>query len=154
MTKISTAIEISCNPEEVFPWIDEPDKAMLWQKGVKSGKIINETPEKIGTTFTEILEENGKSLEMHGMITNYIRNEQISFQLESKIHKVRVSYSIKGGTDKSILIIDSTINWKFPMSIISVFIGSKIKAKILDQTRFELSELKSLCETGTEKSDS
>ena len=151
MMKISTAIDISCKPEEVFPWIDEPNKAMLWQKGVKSGEIIKETPEKIGTTFKETMEEDGKSLEMHGMITNYIPNKLISFQLESKIHKVQVNYSIKGETEKSIVLIDSTINWKFPMSIISVFIGSKIKTKILDQTRFELSELKRLCETRTKE---
>ena len=151
MMKISTVIDINCKPEDVFPWIDEPNKAMLWQKGVKSGEIIKETPEKIGTTFKETMEEDGKSLEMHGMITNYIPNELISFQLESKIHKVRVNYSIKGETEKSIVLIDSTINWKFPMSIISVFIGSKIKAKILDQTRFELSELKRLCETRTKE---
>jgi hypothetical protein len=151
MMKISAAIDISCKPEEVFPWIDEPNKAMLWQKGVKSGEIIKETPEKIGTTFKETMEEDGKSLEMHGTITNYIPNELISFQLESKIHKVQVSYSIKGETERSIVLIDSIINWKFPMSIISVFIGSKIKAKILDQTRFELSELKKLCETRTKE---
>lgn len=149
--EISTEIEIRCQPEEVFPWIDEPDKAMLWQKGVKGGEIIKEVPGKIGTTFTETMEEDGKSLDMNGTITNYIPNELISFQLESKIHKVQVSYSIKGETERSIVKIDSAISWKFPMKIISLFIGSKIKAKIQDQTRFELSELKRICETRTKE---
>jgi len=49
--RITASIDVSCRPEEVFPWIDEPDKAMLWQKGVKGGEIINKTPEKIGTTL-------------------------------------------------------------------------------------------------------
>jgi len=124
---------------------------MLWQKGVKSGEIIKETSEKIGTTFKETMEEDSKSLEMNGMITNYIPDKLISFQLESKIHKVQVTYSIKSEPEKSIVLIDSTINWKFPMIVISVFIGSKIKAKILDQTRSELTELKRLCETRTKE---
>lgn len=149
--KISSAIDINCEPVEVFTWIDEPGKAMLWQKGVKSGEIIKETPERIGTTFKETMEEDGKSLEMHGMITNYIPDELISFQLESKIHKVRVNYVIKGEKDRSIVLIDSTISWKFPMSIISVFIGSRIRAKIQHQTQMELAELKRLCETGTKE---
>ena len=149
--KISTAININCTPGEVFPWINEPNKAMLWQKGVKSGKIIKETPEKIGTTFKEILEEDGKSLKMNGEITDYIPNELISFKLGSRIHKVQVNYTIKNETERSIILIESTINWKFPMNIICLFIGFKIKAKIQDQTESELSELKRLCETKTNK---
>ena len=146
MMKISVAIDISCKSEEVFPWIDEPDKAKLWQKGVKGGEIIKEVPGKIGTTFIETMEEDGKSLDMHGTVTNYIPNELISFHLESKIHRVQATYSIKSETGRSIVVIDSLIKWKFPMNIISLFIGSKIKAKIQDQTRFELSELKRICE--------
>jgi hypothetical protein len=145
--KISTTIDIYSQPEEVFSWINEPDKAMRWQKGVKSGEIIKETPDKIGTTFKEVMEENGKSLIMYGEITNYIPNELISFQLESKIHKVHVNYSVKGEMEKTTVLIESTIGWKFPMNIICLIIGLKIKAKILDQTKSELSELKRLCET-------
>ena len=145
--KITVTINISCKAEEIFPWIDEPNKAMLWQKGVKSGEIIKETPEKIGTTFKEEMEENGKSLVMYGEITNYIQNKLISFHLESKIHRVDVSYSLAGDDNKSIVIAESTIIWKFPMNIISLIIGYKIKEKILRQTKSEFAELKRLCET-------
>ena len=122
MVKISAAIDITCRPEEVFTWIDDPGKAMLWQKGVKGGEIIKETPGKIGTTFKETMEEDDKSMEMEGKITNYISDELISFQLESKIHRVQVNYSIKGETVRSIVKIDSMIHWKFSMNIISFFI--------------------------------
>ena len=57
--KIIADINISCLPEEIFPWISNPDKAMHWQKGVKSGEIIKEVTEKIGTTFKEVMEEDG-----------------------------------------------------------------------------------------------
>ena len=70
--KISTIIDIYSQPEEVFGWINEPDKAIRWQKGVKSGEIIKETPDKIGTTFKEVMEENGNSLIMFGEIIDYI----------------------------------------------------------------------------------
>jgi len=43
--KISTTININCTPEEVFHWINEPNKAMFWQKGVKRREIIKETTE-------------------------------------------------------------------------------------------------------------
>ena len=66
--KITLTIDILCSPVKVFPWIAEPDRAMRWQKGVKGGEIIKETPEKIGTTFKEEMEENGKKLVMYGEI--------------------------------------------------------------------------------------
>ena len=145
--KITLAVDIFCAPEGVFPWIAEPDKAMQWQKGVNGGEIIKETPEKVGTTFREEMEEDGKSIVMYGEITDYIQDRLIAFRLESKIHRVDVSYSIEGKEDKSTVTLDSTINWKFPMNIVSLFIGRKIKSGILIQTESELAELKHLCET-------
>jgi hypothetical protein len=144
--KINLAIEVSAEADEVFPWIDNPDKAMLWQKSVKKGEIIKETPEKIGTTFVEEMDDSENSLIMHGVITGYVRNQMITFQLESKIHKLDVCYSITGGGGKSLITAESNIYWKFPMNIMSIILGRKIKEGILKQTESEFAELKRLCE--------
>jgi hypothetical protein len=144
--KINFAIEVSGEPDEVFPWIDNPEKAMLWQKGVKKGEIIIETPEKIGTTFIEEMEDSGNSLVMRGVITGYVSNQMITFQLESKIHKLDVCYSITGEGGKSLITAESNIHWKFPMNIMSIILERKIKEGILKQTESEFAELKRLCE--------
>jgi hypothetical protein len=120
---------------------------MRWQKGVKGGEILKATPEKVGTTFREVMEEDGNSIEMYGEITEYIQDQLISFHLESKIHTVDVRYSLSGDKNKSTLTSESTISWKFPMNIICIFIGSKIKKGILKQIESEFAELKRLCET-------
>jgi hypothetical protein len=144
--KIYYEIEVSCEPNELFPWIENPEKALLWQKGVKKGEILKETPERIGTTFIEEMEEDGNRLEMHGEITGYIRNKMITFHLESKIHHLDVSYSIAGNGGRSILSVDSKIIWKFPMNIISIILGHRIKRGIMAQMGAEFAELKRLCE--------
>lgn len=144
--KITLSVDIYRRPEEVFPWIAEPDKAMRWQKGVKETEIIKETPEKIGTTFKEVMEENGNRLVMYGEITDYIQDRFISFHLESKIHRVDVSYSIVWDGGKSVFTVESTIHWKFLMNIASLIIGRRIKDGILRQTESEFAELKRLCE--------
>ena len=59
--RMKVAIDILRRPEEVFPWIADPDKAMRWQENVTGGQVLEETPEKIGTTFSEEMEEGGKS---------------------------------------------------------------------------------------------
>ena len=144
--KIAASIDIFSKPNDIFAWIENPDKAMQWQKGVKTDQIIKETSGKIGTTFKEEMEENGKSLITYGEITDYTPNKLISFQLESKIHKVHVIYSVVGNANQSRVSVDSTIRWKFPMNLISLIVGYKIKTKILQQTKSELLELKKLCE--------
>jgi hypothetical protein len=145
--KITLEIDISCRPDEVFSWINDPDKAMRWQKGVKSGEILKETSEKIGTRFKEVLEENGKSLEMLGEITDYIPDKLISFHLESKIHRVDVHYAVAGELNKSKVTVDLVLQWKFPMNIIGLIPGHKLKTNILKQSKSELEQLKILCET-------
>ena len=145
--RITCATEILKPPDFVFPWIAEPDKAMQWQKNVKGGEIIIDKPEVIGTTFKEEIEEGRKSLEMYGVITKFIKDQIIEFHLESKIHKVDVSYSVEGNKTTKIMV-DARINWKFPMNLLSVFIGNKMKLSITDQMESEILELKRICETG------
>lgn len=144
--KIEAEVRIKCRPEEVFKWIDEPSKAMLWQKGIKSTEVITLMPGKTGTTFREIMEEDGKRLEMSGTITGFTPGRMISFQLESRIHKICAIYTVTGNKDVSEVKVESSIHWKFPMNMITLVFGTKIKSKILEQTHIELSELKQLCE--------
>jgi hypothetical protein len=139
-------VEILNTQVKIFPWIAEPEKAKRWQSNVKGGKIIKNIPEVIGTRFIEEVEEGGNSLEMEGEITKYIKNKLIGFQLESKVHKVNVSYSIEPIENHSRVSIDAEINWKFPINILSIFTSRKIREGIIRQTESECNELKRLCE--------
>ena len=145
--RITYANEILKPPEFVFPWIAEPDKAMQWQKNVKGGEVIIDRPEVIGTTFKEEIEEGGNSLEMYGVITKFIRNQIIEFHLVSKIHELDVSYSVEELNKTTKIIVDARINWKFPMNLLSIFIGNKMKKGIVEQMESEILELKRICET-------
>jgi len=139
---------ISQPPEIVFPWIAEPEKAMKWQKNVIGGEIIINNPEVIGTTFKEKIVEDGNSLEMYGTITKYVRNKIIGFHLESKIHEFDVSYSLDEINSKTKFSIEAIIRWKFPMNVISLFIGKKMEKNLIKQLESETLELKKICETG------
>jgi hypothetical protein len=145
--RISLEKEIARPPETVFPWIAEPGKAMTWQRNVKGGEIILNKPGIIGTTFKEIIEEDGKCLEMHGTITQYVRNKTIGFHLKSRIHEVGVSYSVEGIEKGTKMSIEAIIRWKFPMNIVSLFIGKKMKAGLIEQMESETLELKRICES-------
>lgn len=145
--RITCVNEILQPPEIVFPWIAEPDKAMQWQKNVKGGEVLINRPEVIGTTFKEQIEEGGKTLEMQGVITRYIENQIIEFHLESKIHELDVSYAVEALNQNTKMTVDASISWKFPMNLMSVFIGNKMKKGIAEQMESEILELKRICET-------
>jgi len=144
--KIRFAADIFCKQEIVFAWIAEPEKAMKWQKNVRGGEIIVNKPEIIGTTFREVIEEDGKSLEMYGTITRYIKNKIIGFHLESKIHAFDVSYSVEEINKVTKVQVEALIHWKFPMNIMSLFMGKKMKEGIIKQFDSEFLELKRICE--------
>ena len=143
--RITCSSEILKPPDSVFPWLAEPEKAMQWQKNVKGGEILIDMPEVVGTTFTEVVEEGGNSLEMRGVITQYARDRMIAFQLESRIHTVDVSYSLEESLKTTKITVDANIRWKFPLSFLSLFIGRKMKAGIARQMGSELRELKRIC---------
>ena len=145
--RIAYENEILKPPEIVFPWLAEPEKAMKWQKNVRGGEVIVNKPEIIGTTFREVIEEDGKSLEMYGTITKYIKNKIIGFHLESKIHAFDVSYSVEEIDKGTKVRMEALIHWKFPMNIMSLFIGKKMKAEVIKQFDSEFFELKRICES-------
>jgi len=132
-------------PEAVFPWIADPEKAMTWQKDVKGGEILISKPEVIGTTFKEIIEDDGNQLEMDGTITKYVPNEVIGFHLESRVHEFEISYSLEEVERKTKFRIDANIRWKFPMNVICLFIGRRIEVNLISKLESETLELKKIC---------
>jgi hypothetical protein len=145
--RVASKTEIFRPPEVVFPWIAEPEKAMKWQKNVKRGDIVDSKPGVVGTTFIELIEEDGKSLEMHGTITRFVQNKNIGFHIRSKIHEFDVDYLLELTEKSTKVSIEAIIEWKFPMNAISLLFGQRMKKKITKELDSELNELKILCET-------
>jgi hypothetical protein len=144
--RIACENEIARPPEVVFPWIADPVKAVKWQKNVKGGEIILDKPEKIGTTFREVIEEDSRTLEMHGTITRYVENRTMAFHIVSKIHEFDVTYSLEPKGDSTRIKIEAAVRWKFPMNVVSLFIGKKLQKSLAGQLESEVAELKRICE--------
>jgi hypothetical protein len=143
--------EIPLPPETIFPWIADPQKAMQWQSDVKSGEILAEVPGTVGTTFREVVERGGRSLEMRGIVTRYDLDTAIGFHIESRIHEFDVVYSLQPVDGATRFTIELTIDWKFPMSLITALVGKRIAERIRKDLASEVAELKRLCaESGHE----
>ena len=148
--KISYIIDINNTPENVFPWIDDPEKAKQWMTSVSGGEILNETPERIGTTFKETVQENGRGTELYGEITGYIPNEFMSFHLSGKFNVVDVEYRLEDIEGRTRLTFNSDVRFKSFTRVLMLIMGSLFKKKTMDHLKREFATLKELCEAGTD----
>ena len=133
--EISNIIEIQASPEKIFSWLEDSDRAKEWMTSVTRSEILKETPNRIGTTFSEFIEENGRGIEMRGVITEFVPNERFSVHLESDINTVDVCFSLieKGSTTQ--LKQDALLRFKGMMKVFSIVLRSSIKKKISSQTQ-------------------
>lgn len=144
--KISSTIDIKSTHQEVFNWLENPQKAMEWMTSVTGGEILHETPERVGTTFREVVEDENGSIEMHGMITGFEADKSIAFHLESRVNIVDVEYCVEKIDEGTRVEYHAEIRWKFPVNVISIFMGNKMKQNITSQLGDELRKLKNFCE--------
>ena len=144
--RIINTVEINSTPEKVFYWLNNPNHAMQWMTSVTETEILKESPNMVGTTFRETIEENGRGTEMYGIVTDYIQNEVISFHLNGKFNSVDVKYNLEkyGVTTRLTQIAD--IHFKSILRIFSIIMWPFFKKKIIDQSQKEFMKLKKLCE--------
>ena len=144
--KIVNKIKINATPEEVFHWLADPDRAMEWMTSVTGSEIIHETPDRVGTTFREYIEENGRGIEMRGVVTEFVPNERFAVHLESDINTVEVSFTLGEEEGMTLLTQNVDLRLKGMLKVLSVFLRSSIKKKIRAQAENEFANLKQLCE--------
>lgn len=146
MMKIINKIEINTSREKVFCWLEDPDRAKQWMTSVTKSEIVNKTPNKVGTTFKEYIEEDGNGIEMEGIITEFIPNKEFAVHLESKVNLVDVSFVLNENENITTLNQYVEMRFKGMLKILSVFMRNSIKKKIAKQLEREFAKLKELCE--------
>ncbi len=144
--KINLHIDIQSTPEYVFSWIDDPEKARMWQNGITEGEILLETPGRVGTRFREVISDEGGELEMEGVITAFEPGRLLSMHLESRLHTVDVTHTVEALPSGARCKQDASIHWKFPVNIMIFLQGKKLREKIISQSQGELEKLKQFCE--------
>ena len=147
--KITYAMKIKTTPEKVWYWLGTPERAMVWQTNVSKTEILQRTPNWIGTTFRETIEENGKGTEMEGVVTDYRENQALAMHLSGKYNVVDVEWHIEERGEYARLTVYSNIRFKSFIKILSILIRPVFKKKIIEQLQVEFVKLKELCEQDT-----
>ncbi|HAK59053.1 MAG TPA: hypothetical protein DCO77_01550 [Nitrospiraceae bacterium] len=149
--KISHSIEIGSTPEIVFSWLEDPDRARAWMTSVTKTEIMRETRGKVGTTFREFVEENGRGTEMRGVVTDFVPKKRLAFYLEGNYNEAEVAFTLEQTREGTRLTQNSVIQFKGVLRVVGIFLGPFLKKKILRQSKNEFLALKNLCEAGPQQ---
>ena len=146
--KISYSMDINCTPEQVWYWLGDPERAMVWQTNVSKTEVIEKTPDMIGTTFRETVEENGSGVEMSGIVTDYQENRSLAMHLSGKYNLVDMSWRIEKAGELTRLNTYADIRFKSFLKILNLLMRRTFRRKITEQLQGEFARLKELCEQG------
>ena len=146
--KLTYTIDINSTPEVVFSWLGSPERAVKWQTNIAETEILHRTPEMTGTTFREVIEEDGRTAEMHGVITGYEENRLLSMHLEGQYNRVNVDYHLQAIEDRTRLTMVSDIRFKSFLRIASILFWPVFRKNLLKQLDGEFVALRQLCERG------
>jgi uncharacterized protein YndB with AHSA1/START domain len=144
--RFTSSVEIRATPEAVFPWIDDPERGKQWAASVAGGETIHRTPERVGTTFREAVGREGHTLEMQGVITEYVVNERFAVHLESSRHTADVRFTLTRLHDSTRLTRELDLRLKGLMKYGSIFLRSMLKKSLSNEAQGEFAALKLLCE--------
>ena len=144
--KISHSIDIESSPEEIFHWIKDPERAREWMTSVSEGEMLTGTPNTVGSTFREVVEDQNGKTEMYGVVTGYQENESIAFHLSGEFNIVDVEFRLEKVGQRTRVTQTADIHWRAIMKVMSIFLGQRIKKEITAQSEREFAKLKELCE--------
>lgn len=82
--KYSAEVEIDKPIGEVFRLFQDVETRKKWMPEIKSIDSIKVTPQKLGSTYKVIVDNQGENLEVIEKIKAYIPNEKVTLQFSSK----------------------------------------------------------------------
>jgi len=144
--QITLSTEIYADPETVFYWLGDPERARRWMTSVGHTEYIERTPELIGSTFREIVQGDGQSTQLTGVVVDYLPNQRMAFHLEGDYNSVEVLFTLQTEQDITRVTQTADIRFKGLLKVSSLLFGRAIKRNILRQSNEELAALKRLCE--------
>ncbi len=143
---ICCSVDINSTPEIAFGWLASPEKAMAWMSSVSKTEILHQAAGMVGTTFREIVAEDGNTMEMHGSITGFDPERSITFHLVSRVNVLDVQYSLEN-IPRGVRVSErAAVRWKFPVNFYAMFFAENMKQGIITQLQAEFARLKQLCE--------
>ena len=94
-------IEIEAPPEEVFPYLTEPDRIAQWVDGLVEITPLTEGGHRVGATARLVVEQDGNRYEFIDEVTSTTANESLELHSQSDMFDADIRWELepsKNGT--------------------------------------------------------
>jgi hypothetical protein len=148
--QILHTVKILRSPEDVFPWIGNPEKALKWQLNVSGSRILKQEEGMVGTTFEETVSDRKGSTTLRGVITKWETNRLVAFHLEGQYIRVNTEFQLETENGFTKVIQRAEIEFISFTRLVMIFMGSFFRKKIEKEFASQFERLKELCEQSNE----
>ena len=143
------SIDIERPREEVFAFLDDEENLPKIVPNLVDQGVINETPEKVGTTFWHIYEENGRRMKMTGEVTEHRPPERMAVKLDGSFFGLEVAYDLEElGPFSTRLTQYSKSRFKHVFKLMGLFFGKKMEAEGRKAQSENFARMKAMIEAG------
>ncbi len=78
MARVRTSIKIAALPEEIWPWIVDPERVLVWNTNFQDFRILDDGEGGVGAKFHIREEMRGMNKEYKMVVTEWIENERFA----------------------------------------------------------------------------
>ncbi len=135
-------IEIKASPAIVFSWLEDPYKLNQWLPNIVENEVVRETENKVGSTWRQVYEENGRRMEMFGTTTVYEPFKRTSCQITGKMFDLYIDYLLDDIDGQTVLTQNTVINTKGVFKLMGFLMRTVMRKSQDKQTDESFSKLK------------
>jgi carbon monoxide dehydrogenase subunit G len=139
-------IEINASPQIVFSWLEDPTKLNQWLPNIVENEIIYTTENKVGSTWRQVYEENGRRMEMFGTTTVHEPCKRTACEIKGKLFDLDVDYRLENLDGRTRLTQNSVVKMKGFFKLLGFILGPIMKKSQDKQADNSFSKLKRLAE--------
>ncbi len=138
--------EFAAPPAAVFHWLDDPQRVMQWIEGVVENENIDETEEKVGTTFRQVFEENGKRMNFSGVVTAWEQDRRMAIAMEGDFFDMQVDYELEPTQSGTRMTQTTTFQFKGLWKVLGLLMLPLMKKSGTKKLLADWERLRVLCE--------
>ena len=143
------SIEIERPREQVFAWLDDQDNLPKMVPNLVDHGLIEEMPEKVGTTFWHVYEENGRKMKMTGVVTEHQTPERMAVKLDGSFFGLEVIYELEALSPTSTRLVQhSDAKFKHVFKLMGLLFGKKMEREGKKVQAENFARMKELMESG------
>ena len=148
--KSSYSIDIERPREQVFAFLDDEENLPKMVANLVDQGVINETPEKVGTTFWHVYEEKGRRMKMTGVVTGHRPPERLAVKLDGAFFALEVTYELEElGPTSTRLTQISDARFKHVFKLMGLLFGKKMEREGKQAQVETFARMKAAIEEGT-----